>query len=38
MASRSGAGRSRNQPGILAVSYISSSVKLQSSGSKAGGS
>src|SRR3712207_7186525 len=30
MASRSGAGRLRNQPGVSAVHSISSSVKLQS--------
>src|SRR3712207_9475814 len=37
MASRSGAGRLRNQPGISAVNSISSSVKLQSDVSKIGG-
>src|SRR5215208_5041091 len=36
MASRSGAGRLRNQPGISAVNSISSSVKLQSDVSKTG--
>src|SRR5919206_4064538 len=38
MASRSEAGRLRNQPGISAVNSISSSVKLQSDVSKTGGS